>query len=800
MKLSKISFALFLFLGSTVLGFGGSFKSQFPEYTRTWIGPDYWANRLQDWRVTMGRLECLEGRANMPLRTVHWLSGEIADNGEAFEVSVRTGTLGFEALADGTAFSGVLLGAGEGELDYRGAALIHHHPGVGGGLLAVFNDKGQAQFLQNNDASLNRPILATGINRSPNTRTGKLGNFEDFRVTIQVGPDQSGERDLAIVVTDMFNGEQVSEVELTGYPSSKLLGGIALVSHGGKKTERRFWFREFEVSGSGIRNQPKRHFGPVVGVLYTVDGDRLKLNAQFPPLGFNDSQNAKLQLHRDGAWRDAGEEAIHAPSYTALFDLELAERTADLKYRVGYEMEGKLSWFTGTIPVGPKSNEEIRVVGLTCYQNMALSADGSWGEGAYGSPEGRWIPHNVHYPHNNLVHDLHTERPDLIALLGDQIYEGGNPTNSDHAEGNPHLDYLYKWYLTLADLGRITRHVPTVVLVDDHDVYQGDLAGGGGRANRDGDNKKGGYYHEPEFIQMVERTQTAANPEPQRREHISQGLTSYYTNFELGGVHFALMEDRKFKSFPSRLGPLEKYGSKIINEGYDGRNADLPDGQILGEQQEAFLRNWIRSTEGVRVAFTQTLFASLHTAPSGKLWLDVDAGGWPQTPRNRALEILIEGDVLLLAGDTHLPAVVQHGVRDFRDSVWQFVVPAVANKYRRWWEPNEEGANRRPGDPYYTGDYLDGFGNHMTVAAVGNPKLDNQIVYEENLKRDVGYASEHLFLDKNNYRDGYGVLVVSADRKTATFECWPAGPEAEQHPGWPVVLQKDVKTDRWIRR
>lgn len=778
---------------------GGSFESNFPDHTRTWIGPDYWANRLQDWRVTMGRLECLEGRSNMPLRTVHWLSGDVADTGGTFEISVRTGTLGFQTLADGSSFSGILLGAGGGNLDYRGAALLHHHPGVGGGLLAVFNDKGQAQFIDNGDASLNRPVLVTGSNNSPNTRTGNLGNYEDFRITIQAGPEQAGKRDLKISVVDLFNGNQVSEATLKDYPSNQLRGGIAMVSHGGKKTERRFWFRDFQVSGSGIQNHPKRQFGPVVGVLYSVDGNRLKLNAQFPPLGFNDSQTAVLQFKQGGEWKEVSSESIMAPSYTALFGLELPTVNEDLKFRVGYDLEGGMSWFQGTIQAAPEADEEIKVVGLTCYQNMALSADGSWGEGAYGSPEGRWIPSNVHYPHNNLIRDLKEMNPHLIALLGDQIYEGGNPTNSDHSEGNPHLDYLYKWYLTLGDLGRITRHVPTVVLVDDHDVYQGDLAGGGGRASRDGDNKKGGYLHEPEFIRMVERTQTAANPEPLRREHISQGLTSYYTSFEWGGVHFALMEDRKFKSFPSLLGPLEKYGSKIMNEGYDGRDADLEEGEILGPQQEAFLRDWIDGTDGVRVAFTQTLFASLHTAPSGKMWLDVDAGGWPQTPRNRALDILGEGDVLLMAGDTHLPAVVQHGVEEFRDSIWQFVVPAVANKYRRWWEPNEEGANQRPGDPYYTGDYLDGFGNHMTIAAVGNPKLDNQLVYEENMKRDVGYASEHLFLDKENYRDGYGVLVISADRKTATFECWPAGPKAEQHEGWPVVLRKDAKDGRWAR-
>ena len=29
-----------------------------PKIQRTWIGPEFWANRLQDWQLRSGRLEC----------------------------------------------------------------------------------------------------------------------------------------------------------------------------------------------------------------------------------------------------------------------------------------------------------------------------------------------------------------------------------------------------------------------------------------------------------------------------------------------------------------------------------------------------------------------------------------------------------------------------------------------------------------------------------------------------------------------------------------------------------------------
>ena len=43
-------------------------------HDRIWAGPDFWANRLQDWQVADGRLECTESNPEKPMRTVHLLS------------------------------------------------------------------------------------------------------------------------------------------------------------------------------------------------------------------------------------------------------------------------------------------------------------------------------------------------------------------------------------------------------------------------------------------------------------------------------------------------------------------------------------------------------------------------------------------------------------------------------------------------------------------------------------------------------------------------------------------------------
>ncbi|MBI4476392.1 MAG: hypothetical protein HY654_04415, partial [Acidobacteria bacterium] len=61
--------------------------------TRTWIGPSFWANRLQDWRLHDGRIECLTGAAGDEVRTVAVLTREIVAGAESAHVSVRTGLL-----------------------------------------------------------------------------------------------------------------------------------------------------------------------------------------------------------------------------------------------------------------------------------------------------------------------------------------------------------------------------------------------------------------------------------------------------------------------------------------------------------------------------------------------------------------------------------------------------------------------------------------------------------------------------------------------------------------------------------
>ena len=110
--------------------------------------------------------------------------------------------------------------------------------------------------------------------------------------------------------------------------------------------------------------------------------------------------------------------------------------------------------------------------------------------------------------------------------------------------------------------------------------------------------------------------------------------------------------------------------------------------------------------------------AHIHGRVGGRLHADLDSNGWPQAGRNRAIAALAQGLCLHFAGDQHLATVFHHGIDEWRDSIYSFCVPSIANLYLRWWQPLEPGKNRKPGQDPILGDHVDGFDNKVTAIAV----------------------------------------------------------------------------------
>ena len=201
----------------------------------------------------------------------------------------------------------------------------------------------------------------------------------------------------------------------------------------------------------------------------------------------------------------------------------------------------------------------------------------------------------------------------------------------------------------------------------------------------------------------------------------------------------------------------------------------------------------------MKVLLSQSLFSNVATIPedamSGavipslptpepgeypqgqKIVSDLDSNGWPQSGRNRAIRAMRKGFAVHLSGDQHLGSTVQYGVEEWRDSGYALCVPSVANFWPRRWFPPYPGANRDPNDPPYTGDYEDGFGNKVTVYAVGNP-----------------VRSGHEPAALHDRAPGYGIARLNRISREVSLEVWPrwADPGAGEGPlpGWPVTFHQ----------
>ena len=488
--------------------------------------------------------------------------------------------------------------------------------------------------------------------------------------------------------------------------------------------------------------------------LYTVNDGVLKLNAQLYPLADDATRTVRLEVKQNGKWKQIAETTVIEDGWTAPFRVEKWDSSKTVDYRVAH---GKSAFFNGTIKKDPVDKDIITVAGFT------------------GNSVG--IGHGGNLPKSDIVDNLKRIKPDLLFFSGDQVYN--------------HKQHLKYWLQFGEDFGDIIAVTPTISIPDDHDAGQANLWGAGGKKSNVGAGHDGGYFAPAAYVKQVERAQTSHLPDPYDPTPIKQGIGVYYTSMNVGGISFAIIEDRKFKSGPSGLVPQQgPRPDHIRNPEYDPKSVDVPGAVLLGERQLKFLDDWATdwTDAEMKCVLSQTIFcggAHIHGRAGGRLHADMDSNGWPQTGRNKAIKAMRKAFALHLAGDQHLATIFHHGVDDFNDSIYSFCVPSIANLYLRWWDPLEPGKNRKPGSPEYTGEHLDGFGNKLTVYAAANPS------------KAPGSG------DKLTTRAaGFGIVKFDKNNRTITMECWPRNvditdPANKPYPGWPLTIHQ---TDNYARK
>jgi len=769
---------------------------------RHWAVPEIWANRMQDWSTVTDNLGGWFAATNperLPCRTAHWLTYALSEAAGPFRMEAVVRATGPQPAG----WAGFLIGAGEGQLDYRGAALVHHLPGHGGGILAVIETSGEGG-LRFRDMS--QPETRLDYPELPGQQTIvqkpiDLG-FNQMSLNLEGVPAADGTYTLRLSVWARHSGYLFAAQELHGVPAARLRGNVAFAANpqGGATVH---YFGYPKAGGEKLVYHPERTFGPCAGTLYTVSDRVLRLSAQFMSLGEatlpgqgRPRMAAGLEarpLGSEEAFRPIGEPTPMAPpDYYVLFEVPDWDSTQAWETRVVFPDERGATHTYRTVIQAEPSGPRTKVAGFTGMGVVGRLANAPGGKPREGEAVfGRWTASNIWMPFEQAVAGVLQQSPDLVCYTGDQIYEG-KPTQKDPSR-TPWDDYLYKWILWHWSFGPLTNHIPSICQPDDHDVYHGNLWGMGGELSSDGNVDKGGYGCSPYFVNLVHRTQCGHLPPPAAPQPIKNGITNYFTGFAWGGVGFAVLEDRKFKT-PGRITEPERQ-------------------EQLGDSQLAFLKSWGEDWRGqtFKCAVSQTIYAGMHVNFDGALSRDADTNGFPPDERDKSVAMFRRAGMFVLSGDQHLATFSKLGIDRPGDAVYDFAVPAVGNIFWRWFYPTAPGANRKSGEPEYLGEYTDAWGNPFRMLAVANPErasLLNQKL-RQRFTLPVDEARQHYQvvsdIDGNQVivggrraclGDGYGMVTFDREARTVTVACWPhnADPAKDQpFPGWPyVIAQRDL--------
>jgi hypothetical protein len=486
----------------------------------------------------------------------------------------------------------------------------------------------------------------------------------------------------------------------------------------------------------------------VAFALYTHDAGVLKLTAQLYPLKPGEPREARLEFQRDGRWQEAAKVPVVFPGWSAHFRIEKWDGNQTVPYRVRH---GESAVFEGVIRRDPYEKRELVVASMSCNSSRTTGL----------RPE--------------IVEHLRAQNPDLLFFSGDQTYR--------------HTEHTAGWIEFGLQFRDVMRDRPTVAIPDDHDVGHPNLWGENGKLTKRQDGSDGGYFYPVDYVNMVQRQQTWHLPDPVDPVPVDRGITVYYTRLRVGGIDFAILEDRKFKTGPQgkipQMGPRPDH---FNSPDFNPESIDRPGLELLGERQLRFMRAWGQDWTGadMKAVLSQTAFCGavhLHGPKMDRLLADLDCNGWPQSGRNRALEEIRRAWAPHLCGDQHLAVVVKHGITAHGDGPYAFTSPALVNTiYGRWWHPLDEkpGTNPVAGSPLpWTGNYLDGLGNRITMLAYANPT---------NIQ------------DEHQRADGYGIARFDRQTRRITFECWPRFPTAEgrreQFPGWPISFAMEDNDGR----
>ena len=664
---------------------------------RAWIGADYWPSPMQDWRIADGRAICGAASVRVLQLLTHIVS-EANSGGFSIEVQARLTKVPDGATVEEKA--GIKAGFGFGlrgrDADFRATAVL-----LANKVFATIDANGRLELNgeQSNNSlsdmsgfvSLKLEVSAPILSSVSVVFSATLANGESVSVSTTMLPD-TVRRSIALMVD---GPDTDPEVDASTY----------------EFINWEWQFEAWTASGDRVEAHPERAFGPIFCAKYSLSphptlpdlGKIMKLSAQLPPLEATDNQQVKLEYWPTISPDDVTElwQDVVPDAWVSVFRVLNWDATKQFDYRLSYVYLGQVFTFEGQIRAEP-TGSQLTLGALSCDNGFM-------------------------FPNNKMVQTVTAQNPDMLFFAGDQLYEANGLHGIIRTPWPLAMRcYLGKYLMFCWCWRDILKDRPSVNMPDDHDMFQGNLFGHGGRPIPGPDPtkfSKGGYTMHPNWVNAAQLTQTAHLPDPYDPTPVLQNINVYYTILTYGRVSFAILEDRKWKSgFASFYNGIDP----DVAADPDGYNFDHPEAVLYGQRQHNFLEAWTTQWEDadLKCILTQTPPCQLGTNFSSDLLHtghDFDSNGWPHTPRSEAIRIMRKSFPFIVSGDQHFAALAHLAADEWEDGPCVVCVPGTSNGFPRAFMPTEAGTHGDPEHPNNTGRYTDLWGNKFTMKAVGNP-------------------------------------------------------------------------------
>lgn len=764
-----VFFCLVLFSLSRMVSAGQIQINFLPGTTRQWVGPDFYAQRLEDWRLNQGLVECSSSAANCYL---YLLTGEIPRSSGLLEILIKVSVPELPSRPRARNYVGLRVGIKSSGGDYRQAALSGQ--GLESGLTTeglLFIGELESVSSEEKLESLKR-ALRQGV---------------ELRLAVGAAGEQAY---LKLSVVEPSTGEVLDDLEEDNLTAEQIAGGLALISSlpearvpAGSAVSR---WSGLRITGNLFKNRPERALGPVAFTLYTLSRGTLNLTAQLMPGCLQASTEAMLEIFSNGRWVRVASSPVDLNTWQARFRVTGWDAGRDHEFRVRVEgLDGE----------GPDAHNPIGII-----RKEPLAKD--WLLMAVLSNN-----REEGYPHSGLVSALKKQDPDLLFFAGNQVF--GRPASfwrEKFSLEEARQEYFRQWLLFGWAFSDLLKDRPTAVIPDARDFFQNKLWGENGRLVKAEEypdmvaaQDSGGFLMSPEFIDLVLASQLSHWPEVEGQITSDKEADPYFREIRYAGLSLAAVCDRVFRSAPSPLLPEAQIRNGWAwNQNFDlKKQASLKSARLLSQTQLKLLRHWAEDwSDGVwmKACLSQSLWVSLLTLPEG--WLgeealfrlgpvkpgeyppddrpvaDFTSGGWPKPARDEVIGILRRALALHVAGSCGPPAALQYGLEKPGDAVWAFLPPPMVAGQAVRWMPRT--AVRKPSE--VIGNFEDAFGNRFSLKTVTNPL--------EGETRGPGAGVS-----------GYGLVVFDRKERRVILESLvrpedSAAAEFRAYSGWPISFSQ----------